>query len=189
MKALFTVAKRKQPSVIFIDEIDSILSARGQGEHEASRRLKTEFLVQMDGVRNISEDRVIVIGATNRPQELDDAVIRRFPKRVFIDLPDTVTREALVTHQLEKVNNNLSEGDIKTVVELTEMYSGSDLAALCKEAAMEPLRRATLKDMQSGIIPEVTLDSFRQAIGVIRSSVSQVSLQFYNEWNSEFGSK
>lgn len=186
---MFKVAKRKQPSVIFIDEVDSILSARGQGEHEASRRLKTEFLVQMDGVKNISEDRVIIIGATNRPQELDDAVIRRFPKRIYIDLPDVKTRESLIRHQLEKVKNNLQQADVEEIVRITEMYSGSDLAAVCKEAAMEPLRRIGVEEMRKGVIPEVNLQSFIQAVGVIRSSVSHTSLQFFHEWNAEFGSK
>ena len=73
VRALFAVAAEMQPSVIFIDEIDSILSERAAGEHEASRRLKTQFLVEFDGVASGSE-RVVVIGATNRPQELDEAV-------------------------------------------------------------------------------------------------------------------
>jgi fidgetin-like protein 1 len=186
---MFNIAKKKQPSVIFIDEVDSILSSRGEGEHEASRRLKTEFLVQMDGVRNINEDRIIVIGATNRPQELDEAVIRRFPKRIYIDLPDVRTRESLIVHQLSKVFNNLTSEDVNTVVQTTEFYSGSDLAAVCKEAAMEPLRRVSKEQLQKGYVPEVTLNSFLQALNVIRPSVSAQSLRFYHDWNSEFGSK
>ena len=183
------MAKKKQPSIVFIDEIDSILSSRGQGEHEASRRLKTEFLVQMDGVKDASQDRVILIGATNRPQELDEAVIRRFPKRVLIDLPDSKTREELIRHQLSKVEHCLSQTEITGIVEMTEKYSGSDLAALCKEAAMEPLRRASSNDLSRGIIPPVNVESFIKALQVIRPSVSQDSLVFYHKWNEEFGSK
>lgn len=67
MKGLFALAADKAPSVIFIDEIDSIMGARGQNEHEASRRLKTEFLIQFDGVSSAKEERILVLAATNRP--------------------------------------------------------------------------------------------------------------------------
>lgn len=78
IKSLFRVAGYFQPAVIFIDEIDSILSARSNEEHEASRRLKTEFLISFDGVQASDQDRIVVIAATNRPQDLDQAVLRRF---------------------------------------------------------------------------------------------------------------
>lgn len=65
-----------QPSIIFVDEIDSLLCERREGEHEASRRLKTEFLCQFDGLHASHEEKILVMGATNRPQELDEAVLR-----------------------------------------------------------------------------------------------------------------
>lgn len=91
VRALFAVASALQPSIIFIDEIDSLLTSRSDGEQEHSRRLKTEFLVQIDGVQSSSrgggsgnggEDFIMVIGATNRPQELDEAARRRFTRRM-----------------------------------------------------------------------------------------------------------
>ncbi|XP_073287752.1 uncharacterized protein, partial [Primulina huaijiensis] len=84
VRTLFLVAISRQPSVIFIDEIDSIMSSRTANENEASRRLKSEFLIQFDGVTSSSDDLVTVIGATNKPQELDDAVLRRLVKRIYI---------------------------------------------------------------------------------------------------------
>ena len=196
------------------DEIDSILSERSAGEHEASRRLKTQFLVEFDGVANGSE-RIVLIGATNRPQELDDAVRcaaghlfavhvvlialclrttsgltckrwsrapacmlctantmakgpgcgnrtcahhvgagdtevlscwlarRRLTKRIYIPLPDAETRAALISHLLKAQPVSLKPAELDRIVRSTEGYSGSDLAALCREAAMVPIRCAT----------------------------------------------
>lgn len=87
VRALFAVARIKQPSVIFIDEIDSLLTQRSESEIESTRRIKTEFLVQLDGVANGEEERLLLVGATNRPQELDEAARRRMTKRLLIPLP------------------------------------------------------------------------------------------------------
>lgn len=92
VRALFAVAKIHQPSVIFIDEIDSLLTQRSEGEQEATRRIKTEFLVQFDGCGTSSEDRVLMIGATNRPQEIDEAARRRYRKKLYIPLPEGEAR-------------------------------------------------------------------------------------------------
>lgn len=141
VRALFTVAREMQPSIIFIDEVDSLLSERSSGEHEATRRLKTEFLVQFDGLPANSEaDRIVVMAATNRPQELDEAALRRFPKRVYVTLPDLNTRQLLLRRLLEKQGSPLSDADLNRLAMLTEGYSGSDLTALAKDAALEPIR-------------------------------------------------
>ena len=96
VKTLFTVARYKQPSVIFIDEIDSLLCSRSEGEQESSRRVKNEFLVELDGAKSNSEERVLVIGATNLPEQLDDAIRRRFVKRLYIPLPNYEGRSQLI---------------------------------------------------------------------------------------------
>jgi SpoVK/Ycf46/Vps4 family AAA+-type ATPase len=189
VRALFSVARTRQPSVVFIDEIDSILSSRSEGQHEASRRLETEFLVQMDGVNGNAEERVILIGATNRPQELDEAVRRRFTKRIYVDLPNGKAREELILHLMSNVPYKLGSRDLKQLAKLTEGYSGSDLSALCKEAAMFPVRGLSHRELQEGKIPPVSINHFRAAMEVIRPSVSQQSLNFYMRWNSEFGSR
>ncbi|VDN30091.1 unnamed protein product [Gongylonema pulchrum] len=102
VRALFQIARNGQPTIIFIDEIDSILCERSEKETEVSRRMKTEFLIQMDGMYSSKEDRILVIGATNRPDELDPAVLRRFPKRILIDIPNAKSRLELIVSLLEK---------------------------------------------------------------------------------------
>ena len=92
MKGLFALAEELGPSIIFFDEIDSLLCSRGSGEHEASRRMKTEVLIQFDGVGSSTNGDVLLIAATNRPFDLDDAVLRRFTKKIFVGLPDSEAR-------------------------------------------------------------------------------------------------
>jgi spastin len=140
VRTLFRCAAERAPSVIFLDEVDSVLSARTSNEHEASRRLKTEFLCRLDGCTP-SSGRVVVIAATNRPQELDDAVIRRLTRRIYVPLPDEEAREALLVRLLSgNTASALLKADIRRLVAQTDGYSGSDIAALCREAAMAPLR-------------------------------------------------
>ena len=186
VRAMFSVAKKHQPSVIFIDEVDSILGARGDNQHEASRRLETEFLVQMDGVGSSNEDRVLMICATNRPQELDEAVRRRLTKRIFIPLPEPETRESLIKN-LIKDNGNLSNSNLKKLVNITEGFSGSDLAAVCKEAALDSVRKLSHQDLNAGKIPMINFKNFENAIKVIRPSVPASSVEFYRKWNQEYG--
>ncbi|KAL0896350.1 hypothetical protein Bca101_080311 [Brassica carinata] len=116
VKTLFQVAISRQPSVIFMDEIDSIMSTRSISENEASRRLKSEFLIQFDGVTSNPDDLVIVIGATNKPQELDDAVLRRLVKRIYVPLPDSNVRKLLFNTKLKCQPHSLSGGDIDKIV-------------------------------------------------------------------------
>lgn len=136
VRALFAVAGHLQPSVIFIDEIDSLLSARkSDGEHESSRRLKTEFLVQMEGCDQKSADRrVLLIGATNRPEELDEAARRRLPKQLYIPLPCALARQQMIERGLRGVRHALTEGDLSRIVQRTAGYSGSDMRNLTQEA-------------------------------------------------------
>ena len=99
MKGLFQMALEKAPSVIFFDEIDSIMGSRGGNEHEASRRLKTEFLVQFDGVNGATQaadKNLLVLAATNRPYDLDEAALRRLTRRIYIPLPDDEARKAII---------------------------------------------------------------------------------------------
>ncbi|CAN8318668.1 unnamed protein product [Cochlearia groenlandica] len=190
VKTLFQVAISRQPSVIFMDEIDSIMSTRSTSENEASRRLKSEFLIQFDGVTSNPDDLVIVIGATNKPQELDDAVLRRLVKRIYVPLPDSNVRKLLFKTKLKCQPHSLSGGDIDKIVRETEGYSGSDLQALCEEAAMMPIRElgANILTIQANKVRPLRYDDFRKSMSVIRPSLSKSKWEELERWNSEFGS-
>lgn len=193
VRCLFAVAVVKQPSVIFIDEIDSLLSARSDGENDGVRRVKTEFLVQLDGVGTSANDRVLLIGATNRPEELDEAARRRMEKRLYIPLPDGPSRGELVSNLISAKNgflHSITEQDIAAICQLTEGYSGADLKSLCREAAMGPLRttKEKLLDVAAIDIRPVALRDFQSAAKRIKPSVGQNELKRYEDWNAQFGS-
>ncbi|GAM18136.1 hypothetical protein SAMD00019534_013110 [Acytostelium subglobosum LB1] len=190
VRALFAVARCYLPSIIFIDEIDSLLTQRSDGENEASRRIKTEFLVQWDGVSCNAEDRMLLIGATNRPEELDEAARRRLVKRLYIPLPEYIARYQLIQHLVSKEHNEMTEDDIQRVAEKTEGYSGSDLKALCTEAAMESIRSITdIETTSLDDIPPITVKDFLEAVNKMKPSVAQSELKSYIAWNKEFGGR
>ncbi|KAJ3021660.1 UNVERIFIED_CONTAM: hypothetical protein HDU68_009523 [Siphonaria sp. JEL0065] len=190
VRTLFAVARQTQPSVIFIDEIDSILTERSESEHEASRRLKTEFLLQFDGLAtNAETDRLLVLGATNRPQELDEAALRRLVKRIYIPLPEPKTRASLLIHLLKGQRHALAQQDIEKLVRLTEGYSGSDITALAREASLGPIRSLGDRLVSTPVdqIRAIGLADFINAATVIRASVSNGSLDSYIAWNKAYG--
>jgi spastin len=193
VQALFAAARYLSPSVVFIDEIDSILSARSSDEHEASRRMKTEFLVQMDGVVSNSGEqpyRVLLMGATNRPFELDDAILRRFPKRVHIPLPDAVARKALIQNLIKGQHVRLSKGEMDRVAQLTEGFSGSDLANLCQETALLPLREMPpnqVLTIRAEDVRPMDFEDFQASTRRIRPSTSRELLVKLEQWNQQYG--
>ncbi|KAK0164784.1 hypothetical protein PV328_003361 [Microctonus aethiopoides] len=190
VRALFAIARELQPSVIFIDEVDSLLSERRDNEHEASRRLKTEFLVEFDGLPSNPDERVLVMAATNRPQELDEAALRRFTKRVYVTLPDLQTRIMLLKRLLAKHNDPLSAEELFEMAVLTEGYSGSDLTGLAKDAALGPIRELNpeqVKALDLNLVRNITLKDFLDSLKRIRRSVSPSSLAAYEKWSLEYG--
>ncbi|GAV53541.1 hypothetical protein ZYGR_0AK00430 [Zygosaccharomyces rouxii] len=140
VKQLFAMARENKPSIIFIDEVDALMGQRGEGESEASRRIKTELLVQMNGVGTDS-DGVLVLGATNIPWQLDSAIRRRFEKRIYIPLPDQSARTRMFEIDVGETPCSLTKEEFRQLGELTEGYSGSDVAVAVKDALMEPVRR------------------------------------------------
>jgi vacuolar protein-sorting-associated protein 4 len=140
IKALFTRARECKPAVIFIDEIDSMCGNRTEGDGDASRRAKTEFLVQMQGVGH-DETGVLVLGATNLPWALDPAIRRRFERRIYISLPDYAARLGMLKGSMRIDSHELSDPDFEEFATRTENYSGSDIITLIKDAVYEPVRR------------------------------------------------
>lgn len=190
VRTLFMVAISRQPSVIFMDEIDSIMSTRTANENDASRRLKSEFLIQFDGVTSNSDDLVIVIGATNKPQELDDAVLRRLVKKIYVPLPDENVRRVLLKSKLKGQAFSLPGRDIERLAKETERYSGSDLQALCEEAAMMPIRELgeRILNVKANQVRPVRYEDFQKAMTVIRPSLNKSKYEEMEQWNQEFGS-
>ncbi|XP_075002708.1 spastin isoform X5 [Calonectris borealis] len=190
VRALFAVARELQPSIIFIDEVDSLLCERREGEHDASRRLKTEFLIEFDGVQCSGEDRILVMGATNRPQELDDAVLRRFTKRVYVSLPNEETRLILLKNLLSKQGSPLTQKELAQLARMTDGYSGSDLTALAKDAALGPIRELKpeqVKNMSASEMRNIKLSDFTESLKKIKRSLSPQTLEAYIRWNKDFG--
>ena len=145
VRNLFELAREKKPSIIFIDEIDSLCTARSDSESESARRIKTEFLVQMDGVGK-DQTGVLLLGATNLPWGLDQAVRRRFEKRIYIPLPDKIARVAMFKIAAAKQAKGgaaveMTEEDLGYLADHTEGFSGSDIKIVVKQALMEPIQQ------------------------------------------------
>lgn len=195
VRVLFELARHHAPSTIFLDEIDAIISQRGEGrsEHEASRRLKTELLIQMDGLMQ-TNDLVFVLAATNLPWELDGAMLRRLEKRILVPLPEKEARHAIFEDLLRPQEG--VELPYDSMAEATEGYSGSDIRIVCKEAAMRPLRRLMSVLEVNGretdeVLPEmgpVTTDDIEVALKTTRPSAHLLAAR-YQKFHDEYGSQ
>lgn len=198
VRALFLMAKALAPSIIFVDEIDSLLSARSDtGENEASRRIKTEFLIQWSALQHAAAGkehddvtRVLVLGATNLPWVIDEAARRRFVRRQYIPLPEAETRHHHLVKLLSRQKHSLSESQLERLVVLTDGFSGSDLTALAKDAAMGPLRALgdALLTTPTDQIRPLGFEDFEAALKTIRPSVSKESLKVFEDWAEMYGS-
>ncbi|XP_042220474.1 vacuolar protein sorting-associated protein 4-like isoform X1 [Homarus americanus] len=141
VKTLFEMAREQKPSIIFIDEVDSLCASRSEQESESARRIKTEFLVQMQGVGN-QNDGVLVLGATNIPWVLDSAIRRRFEKRIYIPLPESHARTSMFRLNLgNDTPHSISEEDFRTLGSKTEGFSGADISIVVRDALMQPVRK------------------------------------------------
>eukprot|EP01061_Rhynchopus_euleeides_P004866 TRINITY_DN14067_c0_g1_i1.p1 TRINITY_DN14067_c0_g1~~TRINITY_DN14067_c0_g1_i1.p1 ORF type:complete len:926 (+),score=319.97 TRINITY_DN14067_c0_g1_i1:368-2779(+) len=211
VSAMFSLAAKLSPCIIFIDEIDSLLGKRGRkNEHESSRRIKNEIMSAWDGMR--SHQQVMVVGATNRPQDLDEAVLRRLTRRLLVDLPDKACRVEILRVLLK--NETLAEDvSLDDIANKATGFSGSDLKTLCSAAAMRPLKRFLAEnptpcgskdddmfvererrllqeklDAEAPISP-VSQADFDAALRVVTASVdeSEASMDELRKWNDTYG--
>ncbi|TPX34568.1 hypothetical protein SmJEL517_g02812 [Synchytrium microbalum] len=194
MRALFAVARVHQPSIIFVDEVDSLLTQRQDGENEATRRIKTEFLVQFDGMgcarSSSTEDRVLVVGATNRPSEIDEAARRRFRKKLYIPLPEAEGRRHIIRNLLKNQEHSLDEEQMQDIVARTEGYSGSDMDGLVREAALGPVREIIdIQNVELKDVRPVTFEDFIDALTQVKKSVAERELESYLKFDDEYGAK
>jgi len=137
--AVFTLAVKLQPCIIFIDEIDSFLRNRNSHDHEATAMMKAQFMSLWDGLITDPDCTVIVMGATNRPQDLDRAILRRMPATFHIGLPNMMQRQKILRLILQ--NEPISEDvDLNRIAKLTENFSGSDLREVCRNASVYRVR-------------------------------------------------
>ncbi|XP_041983159.1 katanin p60 ATPase-containing subunit A-like 1 isoform X2 [Aricia agestis] len=199
VRLLFEMARFYAPSTIFIDEIDSLCSRRGSdSEHEASRRVKSELLVQMDGLGSATDEPakvVMVLAATNFPWDIDEALRRRLEKRIYIPLPTQEGREALLHINLREVKVD-PEVDLTLIAKKLDGYSGADITNVCRDASMMSMRRkiAGLKPEQIKQLAKEELDlpvtrqDFLEALAKCNKSVSKGDIQKYLSWMEEFGS-
>ena len=189
VKRLYEVAKEKQPSIIFIDEVDSLTQSRNENENDAMRRVKTQLLASMEGLASKKEDRVVTIGATNVPWEIDSAFRRRFQRRIYVPLPDEEARK--IIFQINSKGIELDKNiNFKKLSSKTNEFTGSDIANICREAIMAPIREldsSNLIDDSSVKARPVTQKDYLNALNNVKKSVSSSELTRFIEWDKEFG--
>jgi transitional endoplasmic reticulum ATPase len=179
IREIFSKARQAAPCVVFFDEIDSIVPRRGyRYDSGVTDRIVNQLLTEMDGLEKL--EGVVVIGATNRPDILDPALLRpgRFDRLVYVPPPDRAARLEILKVHTRRMP--LAEDvDLERIAETTEGYTGADLAALCREAAILALREA-------GKPTKVEMRHFLKAIEVVRPSVTKEDLERYKRIAEEF---
>ena len=209
VRVLFDLARYHSPSTIFLDEIDSILAQRGThgaGEHEASRRMKTELLIQMDGLSHPMDStqdegdlqRIFILAASNLPWDLDSALLRRLEKRVLVGLPNEDARRALFSAKFPP--ERFPEIDATVLASKTRDYSCADITLVCKEAAMAPVRRfiralterpeTDAEQLKREVqVHVVTMEDALGALQRTKPSAQPAVQEKYLAWRNKYGSE
>ncbi|KAK5047316.1 hypothetical protein LTR84_006838 [Exophiala bonariae] len=154
VNAVFSLARKLEPTIVFIDEIDAVLGVRHSGEHEASGMVKAEFMTHWDGLASATvtgrPQRILVLGATNRIQDIDDAILRRMPKKFPVSLPDMAQRLKILKIMLKDTKIDSENMDLAHLSRVMTGMSGSDIKEACRDAAMIPVREMIQRQRQSG---------------------------------------
>lgn len=199
VSALYDVARELHPSIVFIDEIDALTTKRSDGVSEASRKMLSTLLTELDGFQDKGSDRLILtLSATNTPWDLDEAVLSRFSRRIYIPLPDMEATKEIIKINTKGVKLDVDlDGIADKCVE--NLYSGRDLKNLCQDATWNMIREVN-KDLYKMAnlsyaelkrrklkTKSLTNDDFEEAFKKIKSPLSKSEIEKYEKWGDEFG--
>ncbi len=193
VSSLFKVARIQTPSLIFIDEIDSVAAKRGGGtESGGERRIKTQLLTEIQGIKTDSKKTLLVLGATNRPWDIDNAMLSRFQKKVYIPLPDLEARAKIFELETKGVNMDLDEEDFIELGVRSEGYSGRDIANVCREVVMVPIRELDAtgileKPDEQVKVRDLNIDDFKKTLKEVKPMTDDVLMKKFNVWAKKFG--
>ncbi len=193
ISALFKVARLKAPSLIFMDEIDSIATKRGEGsESGGERRVKTQLLSEIQGLKTSHKKTLLVLGATNRPWDIDNAMLSRFEKKVYVPLPDLPARAAIFNIHTAGINTALIDDDYIELGVRSEGYSGRDISNVCREVIMLPIRELDMgglleKSDQEVKVRDINMNDFKKSLKKVKPMTNKSTLQQYHDWKDEFG--
>ncbi|MBA7625912.1 ATP-dependent zinc metalloprotease FtsH [subsurface metagenome] len=193
ISSLFKVARIKAPSLIFMDEIDSVATKRGEGhEGGGERRVKTQLLSEIQGIKSGSKKPLLVLGATNRPWDIDAAMLSRFEKKVYVPLPDLSARVGIFKIHTAGINMALTEEDFIELGVRSEGYSGRDISNVCREVIMLPIRELDMSGLlensdQEIIVRDINLKDFTKTLKKVKPMTTSAALKRYEQWAKDFG--
>lgn len=193
ISSLFKVARIKAPSLIFMDEIDSVATKRGEGhEGGGERRVKTQLLAEIQGIKSGSKKPLLVLGATNRPWDIDTAMLSRFEKKVYVPLPDLTARVGIFKIHTAGINMALTEEDFIELGVRSEGYSGRDISNVCREVIMIPIRELDMGGLLENsdkevIVRDINLQDFMKTLKKVKSMTTNSALKQYEQWATDFG--
>ncbi len=193
ISSLFKVARIKAPSLIFMDEIDSVATKRGEGhEGGGERRVKTQLLSEIQGIKSGSKKPLLVLGATNRPWDIDAAMLSRFEKKVYVPLPDLTARVGIFKIHTAGINMALTEEDFIELGVRSEGYSGRDISNVCREVIMLPIRELDMGGLlensdQEVIVRDINLKDFTKTLKKVKPMTTNAALKRYEQWAKDFG--